>query len=72
LLDNRTFPSVIAADGSEHPIEASATLVGHPDIKADLVPSFSKNLIGFSPVINNGGFGIIHNDTFMLLENSLS
>ena len=45
LLDNITHPSassVIVADRSIHPIEASGTLVGFPSIHADLVPTFKK------------------------------
>jgi len=45
LLDNITHlsaPSVVVADGSIHPIEASGTLVGFLSIHADLVPTFKK------------------------------
>jgi hypothetical protein len=57
LLDNTTLPSsasVTVADGTEHPITASGTLLGHPSIRADLVSSFHQNLVGVSPILNQG------------------
>ena len=44
LLNNITHPSsesVMVADGTEHPIEASGTLLGHPSIRADLVVDYT-------------------------------
>jgi hypothetical protein len=37
-----SWPSVTVADGTKHPIFASGTLLGHPTVKADLVPSFTN------------------------------
>jgi len=62
LLDNMTNPAtdqIIVADRSTHTIEASGTLLGHPSIHADYVPTFTNNLIGVSPIIDNGAVGII-------------
>jgi len=56
------------ADGSAHTIEASGTLLGHPSIHADYVPSFTNNLIGVSPIINNGAVGIIQRDKMVILD----
>ena len=59
-LDNITNPAtehVIVADGSTHSIDASGTLLGHPSIHADYVPSFTNNLIGVSPLIDKGAVG---------------
>jgi hypothetical protein len=70
LLENTTLPSsesVLVADGSAHPITASGTLLGHPSIQADLVPSFNQNLIGVSPILNKGALGIIKHDKMVLL-----
>ena len=66
LLDNVSLPShqsVFLADGSSHPIQSSGTLVDHPSIHADLVPTFTQNLIGVSPILANG------NDKMVLLQN---
>jgi hypothetical protein len=63
-------PSVTVADGTVHPILASGMLVGYPDITADLVPSFSHNLIGVSHIINNGATRIIRNNKFLIIENT--
>jgi len=54
--------SVIVADGTEHPITASSTLLGHPS--AHLVPSFQHNFIGVSPILNQGALGIIKQNDF--------
>jgi len=57
LLDNHTSPtshSVTVADGSIHPIVTSGTLVGHPSIAADFVPSFTSNLIVLPTIIKTG------------------
>ena len=54
LLDNTTLPSsasVTVADGTEHPITASGTLIGHPSIRADLVPS-----CGFTSPVNSNNY----------------
>ena len=56
------------ADGSAHTIEASGTLLGHPSIHADYVPTFANNLIGVSPIIDNGAVGIIQNDKMFILD----
>ena len=56
LLTNLTTPSsasalpLLVADGSNHKIQASGTLLGHSSITADLVPSFTQNLIVVSPI----------------------
>ena len=71
LLDNTTLPSsasVTVADGTEHPITASGTLLGHPSIRADLVPSFHQNLVGVSPILNQGALGIITQNEMFLLD----
>jgi hypothetical protein len=65
LLNNITKPAtehVVVADGSAHPIEASGTLLGHPSIHADYVPTFTQNLIGVSPILDIGAIAIIHNN----------
>jgi hypothetical protein len=70
LLENTTLPSsesVLVADGTAHTITASGTLLGHPSIQADLVPSFHQNLIGVSPILNKGALGIIKQDKMVLL-----
>ena len=58
------------ADGSTHEIQASGTLLGHPSITAHLVPSFTRNLIGISPILNNGGLGIIKHDKMVVMESN--
>ena len=71
LLDNTTLPSsasVTVADGTKHPITASGTLLGHPSIRADLVPSFHQNLVGVSPILNQGALGIITRNEMFLLD----
>ena len=72
LLDNITNPAtaqhVIVADGSAHTIEASGTLLGYPSIHVDNVPSFIKNLIGASPIIENGAVGTIQHDKMVILD----
>ena len=71
LLDNITNPAtdqVIVADGSAHTIEALGTLLGHPSIHADHVPTFTNNLIGVSHIIDNCPVGIIQNDKMVILD----
>ena len=73
LLDRQTVPSsesVIVADGTKHPIEASGTLLGHPAINADFVPTFTQNLIGVSPILDKGAFGLIKQDKMVLIKSN--
>ena len=73
LLDNSTSPtshSVTVADGSIDPIVASGTLVGHPSIAADFVPSFTSNLIGLPPIIKTGVTGVMAGDKMTLIKRS--
>jgi hypothetical protein len=58
----------MVADGSTHPIVASGNLLGHPSIHADLVPTFTQNLIGVSPILDKRAVGLITHDKMMLLN----
>ena len=72
LLDNISLPShqfAFLADGSSRPIQSSGTLLGHPSIHADLVPTFTLNLIGVSPILANEALGIIQHEKMVLLQN---
>jgi hypothetical protein len=61
---------VVVADGTVHPIKASGTLLGHPSIHADVVPTFTQNLIGISPILERGAVGIIKHDKMRLIESN--
>ena len=52
------------ADGSTQPIEAPV----HPSIHADYVPTFTNNLIGVSPIIDNDAVDITKHDKRVLLD----
>ena len=46
------------------------TLVGHPSIHYDFFRTFTKYLIGVSPILANGALGIIQDDKTVRLNNN--
>jgi len=46
------------------------TLLGHRSITAHLVPSFTQNLIGISPILKNGGLGVIKHDKMVVMKSN--
>ena len=63
-------PSVMVADGSTHTIQESGTLIGFSSIQADYVPTFTKYLIGVSPILSNGAVGLITTDKMILVDST--
>ena len=46
----------------------SGSLITHPSIRDDFVPSFSKDLIGISPSLTTGVVGIVNSNLMFIMD----
>ena len=61
---------VMMDDGITHNIQASGTLLGFHSIQADYYSTFTKSLIGVSPILSNGAVGLITADQMILVDST--